>query len=117
MSLFGEINAIRMDDHNHYHNNKINRKLHFFSGLAFLYSYYLVLFLSDYVHAVLIAWLVAMPSRQIGHFVFEPSDPHTESIKTGYNVRLKKILHAVSYTTPILLYSFSKIDQLNLATM
>ena len=55
----------RWDDHRFYHHNRINQSLHFVSALCFICSYGL-LFVEP-AAAILIAWLVAMPSRQLGH--------------------------------------------------
>ena len=53
-----------------------------------------------------------MPSRQIGHFFFEPKSydaindathDHKEDIKVGYNLRRKVILHVVWAGSPLLL--------------
>ena len=54
--------------------------------------------------AALIGWLVAMVSRQAGHFFFEPkgydevnhaTHEHKEDIKVGYNLRRKVVLLAI----------------------
>ena len=66
----------------------------------------------DPVAAALIGWLVAMVSRQSGHFFFEPkgydevnqaTHEHKEEIKVGYNLRRKVILHAVWAVVPLAL--------------
>jgi hypothetical protein len=81
------------------------------SALAVLASYALV-FVSP-AAAVLLAWLVAMPSRQIGHFFFEPHDydsvneathEHKEAIKVGYNLQRKVVLLSVWGVSPMLLF-------------
>ncbi len=68
---------------------------------------------TDPVAAALIGWLVAMVSRQSGHFFFEPkgydevnhaTHEHKEDIKVGYNLRRKVILHAVWALVPLLLW-------------
>ena len=100
----------RWDDHRYYHHNRVNQSLHLVSALAFLASYAL-LFVSP-AAAVLLAWLVAMPSRQIGHFFFEPHDydhlneathEHKEEIKVGYNLRRKAVLLSIWALSPMLL--------------
>ena len=100
----------RWDDHRYYHHNRVNQSLHLVSALAFLASYAL-LFVSS-AAAVLLAWLVAMPSRQIGHFFFEPHDydhaneathEHKEAIKVGYNLRRKAVLLSIWAVSPVLL--------------
>ena len=67
---------------------------------------------TDPVKAALIGWLVAMVSRQSGHFFFEPkgydevnqaTHEHKEAIKVGYNLRRKVVLHAVWALIPLLL--------------
>ena len=61
---------------------------------SFLCAY--ALDLQDPAAAALIGWLVAMTSRQVGHFFFEPKDydevnqathEHKEEIKVGYNLQ------------------------------
>lgn len=100
----------RWDDHRYYHHNRVNQALHLLSALSFLAAYVL-LFISP-AAAVLIAWLVAMPSRQIGHFFFEPRDydhvnrathAHKEAIKVGYNLFRKAVLLAIWALSPLLL--------------
>jgi 2-hydroxy-palmitic acid dioxygenase Mpo1-like len=100
----------RWDDHRYYHHNRVNQSLHLVSAMAFLASYAL-LFVSP-AAAVLLAWLVAMPSRQIGHFFFEPHDydhvneathEHKEAIKVGYNLRRKEVLLSIWALSPALL--------------
>jgi hypothetical protein len=70
------------------------------------------LLLVDPPLAALVAWLVSMTSRQIGHFFFEPqgydevnqaSHAHKEEIKVGYNLRRKLVLLALWGGSPLLL--------------
>ena len=56
----------RWDDHRYYHHNRINQALHLVSALSFIAAY--VLLAINPFAAVMLAWLVAMPSRQLGHF-------------------------------------------------
>ena len=100
----------RWDDHRYYHHSRINQTLHLVSALSFLYGY--VMLFIDPATAGLIAWLVSMSTRQIGHFVFEPRDYDTvnqatheykESIKVGYNLRRKVVLLAIWALSPLLL--------------
>jgi hypothetical protein len=100
----------RWDDHRFYHHNRVNQALHLVSALSFIAAY-LLLFVSPSA-AVLLAWLVAMPSRQIGHFFFEPRDydhvnqashEHKEAIKVGYNLYRKAILLSIWAASPLLL--------------
>ena len=62
--------------------------------------------------AAMIGWMLAMPSRQIGHFFFEPKDydvvnqathEHKEAIKVGYNLRRKAVLLTIWALSPLLL--------------
>jgi len=100
----------RWDDHRYYHHSRVNQSLHLVSALAFLTSY--VLAFIEPAAAVLLAWLVAMPSRQIGHFWFEPRDydvvnqathEHKEAIKVGYNLRRKAVLLTIWFLSPLIL--------------
>src|SRR5262249_24644104 len=101
----------RWDDHRYYHHSLINQSLHLFSATSFL-SVYVLLFW-DPAAAVLIAWMISMTSRQIGHFFFEPkgyehvnqaTHEHKEAIKVGYNLKRKAVLHLVWGATPFALY-------------
>ena len=98
----------RWDDHRYYHHSRINQSLHLLSAISFLGAYAL-LFIEP-AAAVLLAWLVAMPSRQIGHFFFEPkgydhvnhaTHEHKEAIKVGYNLRRKLLLYVVWALAPL----------------
>jgi hypothetical protein len=101
----------RWDDHRYYHHSYINQALHFVSAISFL-SAYALLFTSP-VAAALVGWLLAMLSRQIGHFFFEPkgydevnqaSHEYKEEIKVGYNLRRKVVLLAIWALSPLALY-------------
>jgi hypothetical protein len=109
--FFEELRTQRWDDHRFYHHSRINQSLHFLSACSFLVAY--VMMFADPVKAALIGWLVAMVSRQSGHFFFEPkgydevnqaTHEHKEAIKVGYNLRRKVILHAVWALIPLLLW-------------
>jgi hypothetical protein len=100
----------RWDDHRYYHHSRINQSLHLVSALSFLVSYALVL--KDPAMAALIGWLVAMTTRQIGHFFFEPKDydvvnqashEYKEEIKVGYNLQRKAVLLTIWALSPLLL--------------
>ena len=100
----------RWDDHRFYHHSRINQSLHLVSALAFLGAYGL-LFVNT-LAAVMLGWLVAMPSRQAGHFFFEPkgydepnhaSHEYKEQVKVGYNLRRKTILLTVWALSPLVL--------------
>jgi hypothetical protein len=101
----------RWDDHRYYHHSRINQTLHLISAVSFLASY--VLLFTDPVAAALVGWLVAMVSRQVGHFFFEPkgydevnhaTHEHKEAIKVGYNLKRKIVLLSIWAASPIALY-------------
>lgn len=101
----------RWDDHRYYHHSRINQSLHLVSAVSFLFAY--VMIFRDPVIAALIGWMLAMTSRQIGHFFFEPKDydivnhathEHKEEIKVGYNLRRKVVLITIWAFSPLPLY-------------
>jgi hypothetical protein len=101
----------RWDDHRYYHHSRINQSLHLVSALSFLASY--VAMFRDPAAAALIGWLLAMVSRQAGHFFFEPKDydvvnrathAHKEAIKVGYNLKRKIVLLSLWALCPVLLW-------------
>jgi hypothetical protein len=105
-----ELRRQRWDDHRYYHHSRINQSLHLFSALSFLTAYVLLIFEPDL--APFIGWLVAMVSRQAGHFFFEPkgfdtvnrvTHEHKEEIKVGYNLRRKIVLLAIWALIPVAL--------------
>ncbi|MCZ8015273.1 hypothetical protein EV673_0690 [Limnobacter thiooxidans] len=109
--IFETLHEQRWDDHRYYHHSRINQSLHLLSALSFLFGY--VLLFIDPVSAALVAWLVAMTSRQIGHFFFEPktydyvndaTHDHKEDIKVGYNLRRKIVLLSIWGALPILIW-------------
>jgi len=98
----------RWDDHRYYHHSRINQSLHLLSAIAFLCCY--ALLFSSPVAAALIGWLVAMTSRQIGHFFFEPkgydeanraTHEYKEAVKVGYNLRRKVVLLTLWALSPL----------------
>src|SRR5262249_13844076 len=100
----------RWDDHRYYHHSRVNQSLHLFSALSFIGAY--ALLWTQPALAVFIAWLVAMPSRQIGHFFFEPrgydeanraTHADKEQIKVGYNLRRKVILMSAWALSPLVI--------------
>jgi len=100
----------RWDDHRYYHHSRINQSLHLVSALSFLGAY-VTLWFSPVV-AVMLGWLVAMPTRQAGHFFFEPkgydrpndaTHEYKEQIKVGYNLRRKVVLLSIWALSPLLL--------------
>jgi hypothetical protein len=101
----------RWDDHRYYHHSRINQSLHFVSAVSFLFSY--VMIFKDPAISALAGWLVAMTTRQCGHFFFEPRDYDTvnhatheykEEIKVGYNLRRKVVLLTVWALSPLVLF-------------
>jgi hypothetical protein len=110
-SFLAELRTQRWDDHRFYHHSRINQSLHFLSAVSFIIAY-ATMFI-DPVKSALIGWLVSMVSRQSGHFFFEPkgydevnraTHEHKESIKVGYNLRRKVILHLVWALAPVVLW-------------
>jgi hypothetical protein len=101
----------RWDDHRYYHHSRINQSLHLVSALSFLTAYGLIF--KNPAASALIGWLVAMVSRQAGHFFFEPkgydqvnhaTHEHKEDIKVGYNLRRKIVLLTIWALSPALLW-------------
>jgi hypothetical protein len=101
----------RWDDHRYYHHSRINQSLHLVSAVSFLFAYVMVL--KDPAISALVGWLVAMTSRQVGHFFFEPRDydqvndashEFKEEIKVGYNLRRKVVLLSIWALSPVPLY-------------
>jgi len=110
-SFLAELRTQRWDDHRFYHHSRINQSLHFVSACSFLVAY--VMLFTDPVAAALIAWLVAMVSRQSGHFFFEPkgydevnqaTHEYKEDVKVGYNLRRKVVLHVIWALVPVMLW-------------
>ena len=102
-----ELQQQRWDDHRFYHQSRVNQILHLFSASCFLVSYALIPF--NPIAAALLGWVVAMWSRQIGHFFFEPKGfdhinnvtfEHKEAVKVGYNLQRKVILFVVWLSVP-----------------
>src|SRR3984885_5093579 len=98
----------RWDDHRYYHHSRINQSLHLASALSFLFAY--VMIFKDPAISALAGWLVAMTTRQCGHFFFEPKDydkvnhashEHKEEIKVGYNLRRKIVLLTIWALSPL----------------
>ena len=100
----------RWDDHRYYHHSRVNQFLHLVSAISFLYAY--VLLFTDPAAAALVGWLIAMVSRQVGHFFFEPkgydhvnraTHEHKEDIKVGYNLQRKVVLLSIWAASPLVL--------------
>jgi hypothetical protein len=111
MTFLDALAEQRWDDHRYYHHNRINQALHLVSAVTFICAY--VLIFIEPVWAVMLGWLIAMPSRQIGHFFFEPHEydevnqathAHKEEIKVGYNLFRKVVLHTIWALAPVVLY-------------
>ncbi|HLH32040.1 MAG TPA: hypothetical protein VKY31_12630, partial [Terriglobia bacterium] len=106
-----ELQQQRWDDHRFYHQSRVTQTLHLFSALCFLATYAVLPF--NPIAASLFGWTVAMWSRQIGHFFFEPkgfdrvnyvSFEHKEAIKTGFNLQRKVALLGAWLCVPVLLW-------------
>ncbi len=111
MRVYHELHTQRMDDHRYYHHSRINQSLHFLSASTFVICYGLLFV--DPALAGLLAWLVAMTSRQAGHFFFEPrgydhvnqaTHEYKEEIKVGYNLFRKVVLMSIWAASPVLLF-------------
>lgn len=109
--FLAELRRQRWDDHRYYHHSRVNQSLHLFSALSFLTAYALLIIEPSL--AVLVGWILAMCSRQIGHFFFEPkgydavnraTHEHKEDIKVGYNLRRKIVLLTIWAMSPVILY-------------
>src|SRR5262245_3432535 len=101
----------RWDDHRYYHHSRVNQALHLVSALSFITAYAL-LFKSP-LASVMTGWLVAMPTRQAGHFFFEPkgyddanqaTHEYKEDVKVGYNLRRKVVLMTIWILSPLVLF-------------
>jgi hypothetical protein len=108
--FFEALKEQRWDDHRYYHHSRINQSLHLVSAISFLVTY--VLLFTQPVAAALFGWVFAMCIRQVGHFFFEPkgydeenqaTHEYKESVKVGYNLRRKVILHTIWGLTPLVL--------------
>jgi hypothetical protein len=111
LGFFAELREQRWDDHRLYHHSRINQSLHLLSALSFLTSYAFVAV--NPALAAAVGWLLAMTSRQAGHFFFEPkgydqvnhlTNERKEEIKVGYNIRRKIVLLSVWGASPIVLW-------------
>lgn len=111
IQFFETLKKQRWDDHRYYHHSRINQSLHLVSALSFLTAYFLLF--TDPIAASLLAWLVAMTTRQSGHFFFEPkgydevnkaTHEYKEKIKVGYNLNRKIVLLSIWAAIPVLVY-------------
>lgn len=112
ISILDDLRVQRLDDHRYYHRSRINQTLHLISAMSFVTAY-VMLFINPAI-AVLLGWFVAMFSRQLGHFFFEPkgyddvnqaTHEHKEEIKVGYNLRRKIVLLSAWALCPALLWA------------
>jgi hypothetical protein len=110
LTFLEELKEQRWDDHRYYHQSRVNQSLHLFSSLCFIATYIYIPF--NPIVAALLGWVVAMWSRQIGHFFFEPKSydevnratfEHKEQIKVGYNLQRKVMLFVAWLAVPIVL--------------
>jgi hypothetical protein len=101
----------RWDDHRYYHHSRVNQSLHLLSAASFLCAY--ALLFTQPAAAALVGWLLAMVSRQVGHFFFEPkgydeanqaTHEYKERVKVGYNLRRKVVLLTLWALSPLALY-------------
>lgn len=110
VQLREQLHEQRWDDHRYYHHSIVNQSLHFVSAATFIVAYAMVW--TEPAIAALLAWGVAMTSRQAGHFFFEPrgydhvndcTDAYKEEVKVGYNIVRKVVLMALWAATPAVL--------------
>jgi hypothetical protein len=110
-AFFSTLKEQRWDDHRFYHQSRINQTLHLISAISFLVAY-VYLFIDPAVSGW-IAWVVSMSTRQLGHFVFEPTDydhvnqvtnEYKEEVKVGYNLKRKVVLLSLCALIPVLAY-------------
>ena len=110
-SFIDALRTQRWDDHRFYHHSRINQSLHLVSAVSFLFSYLMIF--KDPAVSALAGWLVAMTTRQSGHFFFEPKDydhvnhathEYKEEVKVGYNLRRKVVLLSIWAVSPLPLY-------------
>ena len=111
-SFLHALKVQRWDDHRYYHHSRINQSLHLLSATSFLCAY--ALLFTHPVAAALTGWLLAMLSRQVGHFFFEPkgydeanhaSHEYKEQIKVGYNLKRKVVLLTIWALSPLALFA------------
>lgn len=109
-SFRAELAEQRWDDHRFYHHSLVNQSLHLLSACTFLCAYALAFV--DLGLASLLGWMVAMTSRQCGHFFFEPkgfdtvnqvSHDYKEAVKVGYNLERKWVFMTLWALSPLLL--------------
>ena len=110
-SFLQALQTQRWDDHRYYHHSRINQTLHLVSALSFLTAYGLMF--TNPAASAFVGWLLAMVSRQAGHFFFEPkgydevnhaTHEHKEDIKVGYNLHRKVVLLTIWALSPAVLW-------------
>jgi hypothetical protein len=111
MNILETLKTQRWDDHRYYHHSRINQFLHLVSACSFLVAY-VYLFIDPVVSAY-VAWIIAMMTRQAGHFFFEPHGyddynkatfEYKEKIKVGFNLNRKRVLLACWIAVPLFAY-------------
>jgi hypothetical protein len=111
LTVWEELRQQRWDDHRFYHQSRVTQALHLFSALCFLASYALLPFRP--IAASLLGGTLALWSRQIGHFFFEPKGfdhinnvtfDHKEEVKVGFNQQRKVLLFVSWISAPLLLW-------------
>ena len=111
INILKELEEQRWDDHRYYHQSRINQSLHLVRALSFLTAYF-YLAVNPMISAFM-GWGVAMVTRQIGHFFFEPHDydkvnrvshSYKEQIKVGYNLKRKVVLLSIWGLSPVILW-------------
>jgi uncharacterized membrane protein len=109
--LLQTLKTQRWDDHRFYHHSRINQTLHLISAISFLVAY--VYLFIDPVVSALVAWLISMTTRQMGHFFFEPkgfdevnqvTHEFKEEIKVGYNLNRKIVLLSICAAVPVMAF-------------
>lgn len=102
-----QLHEQRWDDHRYYHHSLVNQSLHLLSATTFVCAYIVVW--KDPALASLLGWLVAMLSRQSGHFFFEPkgydqvnnaTHDYKEEVKVGYNLARKWVFMTIWALAP-----------------
>ena len=122
MTFLEELREQRWDDHRLYHQSRVNQALHLFSACCFLVTYALIPF-EPWIAAIL-GWVVAMCSRQVGHFFFEPTGFDTvnnmsfqakEDVKVGFNLQRKVFLLTLWVLVPVVLWAWPEVGGLSAA--
>jgi hypothetical protein len=116
LSFDEELRIQRWDDHRYYHQSRVNQSLHLFSACTFLMTYALLAFYPAY--AAILGWVVAMLTRQAGHFFFEPlgfdhvnnaSHETKEAIKVGFNLQRKVVILSAWLIVPLAFWGLPQL--------